>query len=73
MPDPSLTAAVLALPPAERLELIGILTDSLENTAEVIPLTEGQRRDLDRRLREMDADPELGFTWEQVKSRVWPK
>jgi putative addiction module component (TIGR02574 family) len=73
MSDPSLTEAVLSLPPADRLELIGILTDSLENNPESVPLTDAQRQDLDRRRLEMEKDPSLGSTWEQVKSRVWPK
>ena len=69
----SVLADILALPAAERLELIGIITESLENDLESVPLTDAQQQDLDRRGREMRDDPNLGSTWEQVKSRVWPK
>lgn len=73
MSESSLHAALLALPPAKRLDIIGFLTESLENTPDALPLTAEQRAELDRRGREMREDPQLGSTWEQVKSRHWPK
>lgn len=69
----SLLSDALALPPADRLELMERLRDSLQQDPEAFPLTERQRTELDRRGAEMDANPQLGSSWEEVKARVWPK
>jgi putative addiction module component (TIGR02574 family) len=69
----SLLAEALALAPAERLELLERLWESLQSDPAATPLTDEQRRELDRRDAEMDANPHLGSTWEDVKARVWPK
>ena len=42
--------ALLHLPPAERLELIEKLWESLAPTPEVVPVPEAHRQELDRRL-----------------------
>ena len=69
----SLLADALALPPGDRIELIDRLWESLRSDPTAFPLTDRQRDNLDRRSVEMDADPKLGSTWEEVKARVWPK
>ncbi|HEY3800722.1 MAG TPA: addiction module protein [Caulobacteraceae bacterium] len=60
------TIVIEKLTPAEKLELIGELWDSLD--AVDVPLTANQRAELDRRL----ADPDLqsGAPWEEVKARL---
>jgi putative addiction module component (TIGR02574 family) len=67
-----LREALFRLPLAERLELVEALWDSiaLECEQEPHPLDEEQRRDLDRRLAEADADPTGGASWEDVRERV---
>jgi putative addiction module component (TIGR02574 family) len=52
----------------ERLTLVQQIWDNI--TAEVPPplLSEAQRRELDRRADEDDADPDGGIPWEEVKA-----
>jgi putative addiction module component (TIGR02574 family) len=69
----SLLDKALALPSRERLELVGRLWESLQMDPEAFPLTEEQRQTLDRREQEMEKDPQLGSSWQDVKARVWPK
>ena len=61
---------LLRLPPAERLEAIGELWDSLESQAELFPLTDEERAELDRRIAEDEADPRPGVTWAEHRHRL---
>ena len=60
------------LSPSERLELAQELWDSVDpaSDASVLPLSEEQRAELDRRLEELD---ESGSSWPEVKDRVLEK
>ena len=69
----TLLADALALSPEDRLELMHRLWESLRKDEYAFPLTDEQRAELDRRSAEMDADPQLGSPWEDVKARLWPK
>lgn len=46
------------------------LWDSLTATPEVIPLTEAQRDELDRRLDHLEVDGSVGIPWDEVLSRI---
>lgn len=59
---------IQSLSPAQRLELIELLWDSLASTPEAIPFTEAQRAELDRRLDELDRDGPSGVPAEAVLS-----
>ncbi len=61
---------ITALSREERLELIEKLWDSLSSTPEAIPLTDGQREELDRRLDELDREGPVGIPAEEVLSRL---
>jgi putative addiction module component (TIGR02574 family) len=61
---------LLRLPPAERLEAISELWDSLESQAELFPLTEEERAELDRRIAADEADPRPGVTWAELRRRL---
>jgi putative addiction module component (TIGR02574 family) len=61
---------IAALTPEERLSLLEQLWDSLTATPEVIPLTEAQRDELDRRLDDLEVDGPVGIPWEDVLSRI---
>jgi putative addiction module component (TIGR02574 family) len=61
---------LLKLPPAERAELAVALWDSLDDAADVLPLTEEQKAELDRRVAEHDADPSTAIPWEVVRQRL---
>ena len=60
----------LTLPAADRLEVIEQLWDSLAAVPEALELTDAQRRELDRRIEEMDANPDAGIPWEDVKAEL---
>ena len=53
-----------SLTPAEKLELIGELWESLE--ADDVPLTQAQIEELDRRLATADEDAAQGKTFEEM-------
>ncbi|HXU45851.1 MAG TPA: addiction module protein [Thermoanaerobaculia bacterium] len=50
----------------ERLGLLERVWESLSQEPEAVPLTEGQKRDLDARLDELESQGPDGLTWEDV-------
>ncbi len=52
----------------EKFELLDILWESLE--ADVPPITDAQREELDRRLLHYDENPSDVIPWEQVKASL---
>lgn len=58
------------LSPAERLELIEELWDSLAQHQDVLALTDAQREELDRRIDEMDRDSTLGEPWHEALKNI---
>ena len=67
---PALVAEILELPVAERMRLVEAIWDSISAAPEVLPLTQWQREELDRRLSEFEADPASGSTLEDVVARI---
>ena len=61
---------VLELTPAERLQLVEEIWDSIASVPESVEVTEAQRQELDRRIAAFRADPTAGDPWEVVKARV---
>ena len=53
----------------ERLELIGLIWDSIPEPAGETP-PEWHLRELERRVAAADAHPEQGVPWEEVRSRL---
>jgi putative addiction module component (TIGR02574 family) len=62
---------ILALPIAERLRLVEEIRESILASPELLPLTDAQRRELDRRLALHKDDPEAAEPWEVVRSRLF--
>ncbi len=58
------------LAPAERLQLISDLWESLRAVPESVPLTPAQRAELDRRLDELDEGDVSLVPWDEVKRRL---
>lgn len=58
------------LPPGERLELLGLIWDSLTATGAATPIPEWHREELHRRVAEADADPDGGVPWEVVRAEL---
>jgi putative addiction module component (TIGR02574 family) len=54
----------------QRLELIGLLWDSIPESTEALPIPEWHRQELERRLAAADASPELAIPWEEVRDRL---
>ena len=61
------------LPTAERLNLLGDLWDSIATEADTIPLTDGQKAELDRRLADLEANPNDVEDWNVVRARLWAR
>lgn len=53
-----------------RLELLEKIWDSLHDTPEAVPLSDAQRREVDRRLKDLEQDPDSVESWDTVKRDV---
>jgi len=58
------------LPPEERIALALEIWDSLGNARPAGQLTTERREELARRDAELDANPGIALTWEQIRSDV---
>ena len=60
------------LPVEERIELAGAIWDTVAEDAssEVLPVSAAHRAELDRRLADLEAHPESGQPWENVRERL---
>ena len=65
--------AIRRLSVADRVRLAQDIWDSLQPSAEQLPVTEAQGRVIEQRLAEHDADPSTAITWDQLKSRIESK
>ncbi len=68
MIDESLFAKVASLSPADRLEFIGVVWDTL--LPDDLPVTNAERALLDARLDDMESHPDDQAPWLEVKSRL---
>ena len=66
---PALQESVAALSVDERIELIGVLWDSLE-PSEAAPISTELAAELARREAEADADPDGGVSWEALQAEL---
>jgi len=55
---------------AERLDLIEAIWESLSEASESLPLTEAQRQELDRRIADIEHNPDAWESWEDVKAAL---
>ena len=70
MTSTTLEQEVAKLTPAERLELIGKIWDSLQVPAPNLPIPDWHREELEERLAEADASPTSSIPWETVRDRL---
>lgn len=68
MIDESLMEKIVSLEPADRLELIGVVWDSL--SANDLPVTDAEKALLDARLADMESNPDDQSPWSDVKGRL---
>jgi putative addiction module component (TIGR02574 family) len=59
------------LSPAEKIELLDVLWESLE--ADEVPLTDAQRAELDHRITRHEQNPSDVIPWEQVRAGLFKK
>lgn len=55
---------------AERIQLAEDLWDSIPPEGADVPLTDAQEAELDRRLEDLEQDPDAGESWEIVRARL---
>jgi putative addiction module component (TIGR02574 family) len=58
---------------AERIQLAEDLWDSIPPDEADIPLTEAHKAELDRRLEDLERDPDAGESWEVVRARLYER
>jgi putative addiction module component (TIGR02574 family) len=68
MIDETLLAKVASLSPADRLELIGAVWDTL--SPDDLPVTDAERALLDARLADMETHPNDQSPWPDAKARL---
>ncbi|MBA7576311.1 hypothetical protein ES708_18150 [subsurface metagenome] len=54
----------------EKLQIAEEIWDDLNEHYKDIPLTETQKKELNRRLDEYEKDPDNVLTWEEVKASI---
>jgi len=65
MPPP-----VARMTPAERVESLRDLWDEIAADAELVPLSDEWKTEIDRRWKEYQEDPGSAIPWEEVKARL---
>jgi putative addiction module component (TIGR02574 family) len=63
-------ADVLELSVEERIQLVEDIWDSIAAVPEAVPVTEAQRRELDRRLAAYHSGSVSGSPWGEVRERI---
>ncbi|HEX3896693.1 MAG TPA: addiction module protein [Rudaea sp.] len=70
----ALDVEISKLSVAERILLVEDLWDGIVSEApESVGLTPEQRLEVERRLREHDADPSTAHTWESVRAELFKR
>jgi putative addiction module component (TIGR02574 family) len=64
---------VLRLPIDERIRIVDAIWDSIAENPETLDLSDEQRAELDRRLEDLERNPDAGSPWSEVRDRLWPK
>ncbi|MGA8807024.1 MAG: addiction module protein [Thermoanaerobaculia bacterium] len=59
------------MPPAERLQLVEAIWDSLVEVPDVVPIDDDLREELDRRLAEYYAEPSTARPWAEIKAELF--
>jgi putative addiction module component (TIGR02574 family) len=61
---------ILELSVQERIRLVELIWESIAAIPEALEVTPELKVELEARLKEFEADPEAGYSWEQVKSHL---
>ncbi|MEE3126923.1 MAG: addiction module protein [Actinomycetota bacterium] len=68
MVNPALQSAIEAMSLDERLELVEFIEQSVDSAP--IDVTEEQKTIIRSRAAELDADPSIGLTWDELDARM---
>jgi putative addiction module component (TIGR02574 family) len=68
MVNPALQSAIEAMSLDERLELVEYIESTVESAP--IELTEDQKVLIRSRAAELEADPSIGLTWDELDARM---
>lgn len=71
MVNPALQSAIEAMSLDERLELVEYIESTVESAP--IEVSEEQKAMIRSRAAELDADPSIGLTWDELKARLDPR
>lgn len=63
-------AAILELPVQERIRLVELIWDSVAAVPDAVKVSPEIKAELEARLAEFEANPESGYSWDQVKSHL---
>ncbi|HEU0201973.1 MAG TPA: addiction module protein [Burkholderiaceae bacterium] len=63
-------AEILELPVADRIRLVELIWDSTATVPEAVPVSDELKAELERRLAEFEADPEVEQPWDEVRKRI---
>ena len=64
----NLTEEAKKLPVHERIALVEEIWDSIAEDNGCFELTEAQKKELDRRIQSLQANPHAGRRWEDIKA-----
>jgi putative addiction module component (TIGR02574 family) len=68
--ESNLTQELLKLSVAERIQLVEDLWDSIARDPDLVPVTDAQKAELDRRLERFSQGTTKARAWEEVKSSL---
>ena len=63
-------ADILELPVQERIRLVELIWDSVAAVPEAVEISPALKAELGARLAEFEENPDAGYSWDQVKSRL---
>jgi putative addiction module component (TIGR02574 family) len=67
---PTMKLGIDRLSIPDRITLVQEIWDSIAANPESVPLTEDLKLELDRRIADLDANPNDVLTWEEIKARI---
>lgn len=66
----SSVAKILEMSVPEQILAVEEIWDSIAARSNSLPVTAAQKKELDRRLKSVTANPDAGVPWEEVRTRV---
>jgi putative addiction module component (TIGR02574 family) len=63
-------AEILELPVQERIHLVELIWESIAAFPQAIEVSPQLKTELSARLADFERDPEAGYSWDEVKSKL---